>query len=128
MVGGDSADIARVRPVLAATCRRIVYAGPLGAGMVLKAANNLVTMLQLVAAHESHALVRAAGLDPRLLDEVMTENGNLTDTMRRFLEFRVSGTRLSKAGQCEFDASNDAFPWIGQGPIKIQEDIHTIGP
>jgi 3-hydroxyisobutyrate dehydrogenase len=104
MVGGDSADLARVRPVLAATCRRIVHAGPLGAGMVLKAANNLVTMLQLVAAHESQALVRAVGLDPALLGEVMTENGNLTDTMRRFLEFRASGpASLGERGYREFE-------------------------
>jgi hypothetical protein len=54
------ADLARVRPVLAATCR-IVHAGPLGAGMVLKAANNLVTMLQLVA--RLACLARAGGLD-----------------------------------------------------------------
>ena len=44
-----------MRPVLAACCRRILHAGPLGAGMMLKAANNLVTMLQLVAAHEACA-------------------------------------------------------------------------
>ena len=121
MVGGDSADIARVRPVLAATCRRIVYAGPLGAGMVLKAANNLVTMLQLVAAHESHALVRAAGLDPRLLDEVMTENGNLTDTMRRFLEFRVSGpASLGKRGYREFQ---HRMGRLGDKDLQVALDI-----
>ena len=91
MVGGAAADLAAARPVLEACCRRIVHAGPLGAGMVLKAANNLVTMLSLVAAHESDRLARAAGLDAEMLREVMTENGNLTDTMRRFLEFRTTG-------------------------------------
>jgi 3-hydroxyisobutyrate dehydrogenase-like beta-hydroxyacid dehydrogenase len=59
--------------------------------MVLKACNNLVTYLELMAADESVRLARANGLDVALLREVMTENGNLTDTMRRFLDFRDSG-------------------------------------
>jgi 3-hydroxyisobutyrate dehydrogenase len=121
MVGGDAADLARVRPLLAATCRRIVHAGPLGAGMVLKAANNLVTMLQLVAAHESHALVRAGGLDPRQLDEVMTENGNLTDTMRRFLEFRVNGpAALGERGYRDFQ---HRMGRLGDKDLQVALDI-----
>jgi 3-hydroxyisobutyrate dehydrogenase-like beta-hydroxyacid dehydrogenase len=105
MVGGAAEDLARVRPVIEATCSRIIHAGPLGSGMALKAANNLVTMLQLLAAHESQALAAACGLDPGLLSEVMTENGNLTDTMRRFLEFRAIGpAQLGEHAYREFQA------------------------
>jgi 3-hydroxyisobutyrate dehydrogenase-like beta-hydroxyacid dehydrogenase len=46
--------------------------------MVLKAANNLVTMLELVAAHESLRLVASGGVAAELLQQVMTQNGNLT--------------------------------------------------
>ena len=121
MAGGDAADLARVRPVLAATCRRIVHAGPLGAGMVLKAANNLVTMLQLVAAHESDALARAGGLDPSLLGEVMTENGNLTDTMRRFLEFRASGP--ASLGERAYREFQDRMGQLGTKDLQVALDI-----
>jgi 3-hydroxyisobutyrate dehydrogenase-like beta-hydroxyacid dehydrogenase len=121
MVGGESADLARVRPVLAATCRRIVHAGPPGAGMVLKAANNLVTMLQLVAAHESDALARAGGLDPALLGEVMTENGNLTDTMRRFLEFRASGR--ASLGERAYREFQDRMGQLGAKDLQVALDI-----
>jgi 3-hydroxyisobutyrate dehydrogenase-like beta-hydroxyacid dehydrogenase len=121
MVGGDAADLARVRPVLAACCRRIVHAGPLGAGMVLKAANNLVTMLQLVAAHESDALARAGGLEPALLAEVMTENGNLTDTMRRFLEFRTTGpASLGEQAYLEFQ---ERMGQLGAKDLQVALDI-----
>ena len=103
MVGGATEDLVRARPVLEACCRRIIHAGPLGTGMTLKAANNLVTMLQLLAAHESDRLARAAGLDAALLRDVMTENGNLTDTMRQFLEFRDTGpAQLGAEGYGEF--------------------------
>lgn len=121
MVGGDAADLARVRPVLAACCRSIVHAGPLGAGMVLKAANNLVTMLQLVAAHESDALARAGGLEPALLAEVMTENGNLTDTMRRFLEFRTTGpASLGEQAYLEFQ---ERMGQLGAKDLQVALDI-----
>jgi 3-hydroxyisobutyrate dehydrogenase len=121
MVGGDAADLARVRPVLAACCRRIVHAGPLGAGMVLKAANNLVTMLQLVAAHESDALARAGGLEPAVLAEVMTEYGNLTDTMRRFLEFRTTGpASLGEQAYLEFQ---ERMGQLGAKDLQVALDI-----
>jgi 3-hydroxyisobutyrate dehydrogenase-like beta-hydroxyacid dehydrogenase len=121
MVGGEAADLERVRPVLAATCRRIIHAGPLGAGMVLKAANNLVTMLELVAAHESDALARAGGLDPALLREVMTENGNLTDTMRRFLEFRATGP--GSLGERAYHEFQDRMGRLGAKDLQIALDI-----
>jgi 3-hydroxyisobutyrate dehydrogenase-like beta-hydroxyacid dehydrogenase len=121
MVGGDAADLARVRPVLAASCRRIIHAGPLGAGMVLKAANNLVTMLQLVAAHESDALARAGGLDPVLLAEVMTENGNLTDTMRRFMEFRMSGP--ASLGEPAYREFQERMGRLGAKDLQVALDI-----
>jgi 3-hydroxyisobutyrate dehydrogenase-like beta-hydroxyacid dehydrogenase len=121
MVGGDPADLVRVRPVLAVCCRRIIHAGPLGAGMVLKAANNLVTMLALLAAHESDALVRAGGLDPALLGEVMAENGNLTDTMRRFLEFRTTGP--ASLGERAYREFQDRTGQLGAKDLGIALEI-----
>jgi 3-hydroxyisobutyrate dehydrogenase-like beta-hydroxyacid dehydrogenase len=89
--------------------------------MMLKAANNLVTMLQLVAAHEADALARAGGLDPVLLAEVMTENGNLTDTMRRFLEFRTTGpASLGERGYREFQ---DRMGLLGGKDLQVALDI-----
>ena len=102
MVGGPAEALERARPLLAAFSKRIIHAGPVAAGMTLKAANNLVTMLELLAAHESFRLMESSHLDPALLREVMTENGNLTDTMRRFLDFRRDGPR--QLGDAEFEA------------------------
>ena len=121
MVGGDVADLERVRSVLEACCRRIVHAGPLGAGMALKAANNLVTMLGLVAAHESDRLARAAGLDPALLREMMTENGNLTDTMRRFLDFRATGA--AALGDDGFREFQERMGHLGAKDLEVALDI-----
>jgi 3-hydroxyisobutyrate dehydrogenase-like beta-hydroxyacid dehydrogenase len=89
--------------------------------MVLKAANNLVTMLALLAAHESDALVRAGGLDPALLGEVMAENGNLTDTMRRFLEFRTTGP--ASLGERAYREFQDRTGQLGAKDLGIALEI-----
>ena len=122
MVGGDAADLTRVRPVLAAYCRRIIHAGPLGAGMVLEAARNLVTTLQLVAANESDALARAGGLDPALLLEVMTESGNLTDAMRRFLEYQAT-TDPSSPAERGHQELQDRMRRLGARDLGVALDI-----
>jgi len=92
MVGGDPSIMERARPVLEAFSTAIVHAGPLGAGMVIKACNNLTTFIQFIAAHESFRLAEANGIDPIVLRRVMTENGNLTPSMAAFMNFRTPAT------------------------------------
>jgi 3-hydroxyisobutyrate dehydrogenase-like beta-hydroxyacid dehydrogenase len=100
MVGGDPVIMERARPVLEAFSTAIVHAGRLGAGMVIKACNNLTTFIEYTAAHESFRLAEANGIDPTVLHQVMTANGNLTPSMAAFMNFRATGT--TRLGQAEF--------------------------
>jgi len=63
MVGGDAADIDRARPVLAILGQRIVHVGPVGAGQVAKACNQMVMVASIEAVAEALALADRAGLD-----------------------------------------------------------------
>jgi 3-hydroxyisobutyrate dehydrogenase len=117
MVGGEAGDFARAKPFLEAFASRIIHAGALGAGMVLKACNNLVTYLELMAADESVRLARANGLDVALLREVMTENGNLTDTMRRFLDFRETGP--GQMGRDAFDVFQSHVSTLAEKDLDV---------
>jgi 3-hydroxyisobutyrate dehydrogenase-like beta-hydroxyacid dehydrogenase len=100
MVGGDPVIMERARPVLETFSTGIVHAGPLGAGMVIKACNNLTTFIEYTAAHESFRLAEANGIDPTVLRQVMTANGNLTPSMAAFMNFRATDT--TRLGQAEF--------------------------
>ena len=91
MVGGADAVIDRFRPVFAASGNTVVSAGALGAGMVLKLCNNLITYLELIAAHESLHLARSAGVSMEALIALTTANGGMTKTMLAFLENRTHG-------------------------------------
>lgn len=92
MLGGGEADIEAVRPFVEPSAMQVIVAGGLGAAMVLKICNNLVTYLEFVAAVESDRLARRAGLDPALLLAVMGANGNATPTMQALMKNRLAMT------------------------------------
>ena len=71
MVGGDAATFARARPVIEAFGRRIEHVGPVGAGDALKAVNNALLAINILAAGEAMATVTKAGVPPRLALEVL---------------------------------------------------------
>jgi 3-hydroxyisobutyrate dehydrogenase len=71
MVGADAATFARARPVLAAFGRRIEHVGPVGAGDALKAVNNALLAVNILAVGEGLAALVRAGVAPRAALEVI---------------------------------------------------------
>ncbi|WP_372595027.1 NAD(P)-dependent oxidoreductase [Actinotalea sp.] len=62
MVGGEDEDVALVTPVLRA-CGRPVHLGPLGAGEVAKACNQMIVAATVLALGEASVVAERAGLD-----------------------------------------------------------------
>ncbi|MFC4167706.1 NAD(P)-dependent oxidoreductase [Teichococcus aestuarii] len=71
MVGGEAADFARARPVLAAMGTTINHVGGSGAGQTVKLCNQLICGINLQAVCEALALGRAAGVDLSQMREVL---------------------------------------------------------
>jgi 3-hydroxyisobutyrate dehydrogenase len=65
MVGGDPTVIDRCRPLLATYCAEVIAVGPVGSGQVAKLSNNVMSLLNTVAAFEALALAESCGLDAR---------------------------------------------------------------
>ena len=63
MVGGDGADVARVRPVLEAMGNTITHVGSIGAGQTTKAINQIIVAGTYWSIAEGMALGLKAGLD-----------------------------------------------------------------
>jgi 3-hydroxyisobutyrate dehydrogenase len=61
MLGGASDDIQEVTTVLEAMSARRVHVGPLGAGQVVKLANNLMAAAHFLVAGELVEFIREAG-------------------------------------------------------------------
>ncbi|PPF18896.1 MULTISPECIES: NAD(P)-dependent oxidoreductase [unclassified Rathayibacter] len=79
MVGGAEEDVARVLPVLSA-CGTAVRLGPLGAGEVAKACNQLVVAATMTAIAEAAVIAERSGLD--------------LDTLLALLEGGYAGSRV----------------------------------
>lgn len=67
MVGGDDADYARAKPVLAAMGKNIVHCGATGMGQVAKVCNNLVLGITMAGVSEAMALGASLCIDPKVL-------------------------------------------------------------
>jgi 3-hydroxyisobutyrate dehydrogenase len=93
MVGGNTADLERARPVFAAMGKTITLCGPAGAGHALKALNNYLSAAGLVAMCEALVVGEAFGLDPGTMVDVFnssTGKSNATEVKGR--QFVVSRT------------------------------------
>jgi len=64
MVGGERADFERALPLLEAMGSRVTLVGGVGAGQVVKAANQIVVALTIEALAEALTLGEAAGVEP----------------------------------------------------------------
>ena len=76
MVGADPATFARAQPILAAFGQRIEHVGPVGAGDALKAVNNALLAVNILALGEGLAALVKAGVAPRIaLDVINASSG-----------------------------------------------------
>jgi 3-hydroxyisobutyrate dehydrogenase len=89
MVGGTAAVVERCRAVFMTSGTKVIHAGPLGSGILLKLCNNLMSYAAFTAVHEAERLARAGQLDPALLVEVGRGNGVVTPQMEAFLKNRA---------------------------------------
>ena len=67
MVGGDAADLERVRPVLLTLGQRVTHMGAVGAGQVTKACNQMIVACNALVIAEVVALAEQSGVDASLI-------------------------------------------------------------
>ncbi|MGE0825221.1 MAG: NAD(P)-dependent oxidoreductase [Candidatus Binatia bacterium] len=67
MVGGDKAVYDKCEPLLKAMGANIFYCGAVGAGNVVKLANNMLAFIHMMGAAEAMILGAKAGVDPNVL-------------------------------------------------------------
>jgi len=75
LIGGETAVLERVRPILETLGTELHHMGPLGSGLVVKLVNNVMSMGNMVVAAEAMVLGVKAGLDPTRLFEVLSISG-----------------------------------------------------
>lgn len=89
MVGGEDSVVKRALPVLEALSTEIVRCGALGAGQVVKLANNLVSIANVAVIAEAVALARREQVAPELLATVLARTAADSWQLRNVLERRL---------------------------------------
>lgn len=72
MVGGEAAVLEQVRPYLTAMGKSIVHCGPQGSGQKVKAVNQVICALNILATSEGMLLAKRMGLDLEVVHQVVS--------------------------------------------------------
>lgn len=83
MVGGDPEVLTRAHSVLRAIGPNIFHVGPVGAGNIVKAINNMMASVNSLAMMEGVALGVKAGLDPMTIYEVVKASSGGSKALER---------------------------------------------
>src|SRR6185369_14033452 len=66
MVGGETADFEKAKPVLQCMGKNIVHCGGTGNGQVAKICNNMMLAIEMIATAEGMSLAAKLGMDPKV--------------------------------------------------------------
>lgn len=89
MMGGADADVARAREVVAPFAAKVVHLGPVGAGHAMKAVNNALLAVNILALAEGLVTLAKAGLEPRAAVEVLNASSGRSFVSEALIPERV---------------------------------------
>jgi 3-hydroxyisobutyrate dehydrogenase len=89
MVGGDPANVERARPFLKCFASRVEHVGPVGAGHALKAINNALLAINILAAGEGLTALVKLGVSARKAVEVLNASSGRSFVTETLIPERV---------------------------------------
>lgn len=95
MVGASDAQLARIRPVLAAISPNIFHAGGIGNGQVIKLVNNLMSTAQRLLSFEAMALAAKNGVEPGIAVDILLASGGRNAYLEKMMKPRVLEGKLN---------------------------------
>lgn len=88
MAGGDKETVERCRPLFETSGKSIFHVGPLGAGMTAKLAHQVIICLNVIAAHEGMMIAEKAGLDLKIVQEIVRAGGASSRIADNWVKYR----------------------------------------
>jgi 3-hydroxyisobutyrate dehydrogenase len=84
LCGGSEADVEFARPALMCYSRDALHVGPIGAGQLAKACNNLLHWVHAVSNYETLLLAKRYGVDAQRMREVLLQAPAVNGTLARW--------------------------------------------
>jgi 3-hydroxyisobutyrate dehydrogenase-like beta-hydroxyacid dehydrogenase len=130
MTGGDTAILARIRPVIDAFADTVVHCGPVGAGHKVKLINNLLALTAAAVTAEALATAEKAGVDLKALREIVTAGGANSVMFQRLASYFIDGDKT----QAQFAIANAQkdlryYLQIAEGvslPVPVATAAHQL--
>lgn len=130
MTGGDTAILARIRPVIDAFADTVVHCGPVGAGHKVKLINNLLALTAAAVTAEALATAAKAGVDLKALREIVTAGGANSVMFQRLASYFIDGDKT----QAQFAIANAQkdlryYLQIAEGvslPVPVATAAHQL--
>ena len=101
MMGGDRDTLREVEFLFRLIGNELYYCGPLGAGQVVKVANNLASCANLAVAAEAYALAAAGGADLDVVTKVMPQTAADSSQLRNAVIDRAAQGRFLAGFQAQ---------------------------
>ena len=102
LMGAEPADAARARPLLEQMCRRVMHAGPVGSGAVLKLAVNLPLMIYWQALGEQLSMLKTLTIDPAELLDFLAETSGAATVLKQRMPGIVAKLKKVPSSQRTF--------------------------
>ena len=92
MIGGNATAVDQIRPVLATFAAKVIHVGPVGAGSVVKLANQLMVGVGTIAAMEAVTYATREGIPASTVLEVLSASAGDSVMLRRSIrDFHMTG-------------------------------------
>lgn len=91
MLGGDAATIAQVRPLIETYAENIFIGGEVGSGHRMKLLHNYISLGTLALLAEAYTCAGKAGVDRKVLTQVLATGGGDSVVLKRLMPFLDSG-------------------------------------
>ncbi len=106
LMGAESADADRARPILDQLCRKVEHCGPVGAGSAIKLSINLPLMVAWQAYGEAFAIARSVGWPAQRLLDVFCESNGANNGLKTRAGMIVKMLEDSDPGPTTFSIAN----------------------
>lgn len=106
LIGGEPRDVARAQPILDRLCRRVLHAGPVGSGSVLKLAVNLPLMVYWQALGEQLAMASGLKVAPAELLDFLSETSGAAVMLKQRIPGLLAKLTNAPSGAGTFSLDN----------------------
>lgn len=127
MVGGETAAVDRVAPLLDVMGKQVFHLGGVGAGHTMKCLNNLITAMTFMATAEGLAIGTKLGLDPDVMTDVLNVSTGMSWISQTHIQQRITNRAFDDAFKLELMVKDIGIAMRLAGDQSVPVPLSSTG-